>query len=144
MKPPGRSRPDEKGFNMSRLSIAIAVAALFPLAAMAADVAPHTVYTGSVATYKAGQGFTQTVGSRHFVGFFLKNGDACAVTVVDAAVGDDRLREAPRRQKIDIAAGGRAEVASDNGKALGIGCTAEADAIKIDALEPRNTRSASR
>jgi hypothetical protein len=52
--------------------------------------------------------------------------------------------ESPRRQKIAIPAGKRIEVESDHGKALGIGCTADADAIKVVALEPRNRESASR
>ena len=129
---------------MSRLCIVIATAALIPLTATARDATPHTVYTNGIATYTQGQGFTHTVGTRHFVGYFVQGKDACNVTVVDAAVGDDRLVDAPRRLKIDIAAGDRAEVKSDHGKALGIGCTADADAIKVVALEPRNTQSASR
>ena len=129
---------------MNRLCLVIATAALIPFTAAARDATPHTVYTNAIATYTPGQGFTQTAGSRHFVGYFLKVNDACAVTVVDAAVGDDRLIDAPRRLKIDIAAGDRAEVKSDHGQALGIGCTSDADAIKIVALQPRDTESASR
>jgi hypothetical protein len=129
---------------MSRLAIAIAAAALIPLAASAQDATPHADYTASVATYKPIQGFSHVVGSRHFVGYFVMAKDACAVTVINATVGDDRLIESPRRQKIAIPAGGRIEVESDHGKALGIGCTADADAIKVVALEPRNRESASR
>jgi len=129
---------------MKRLVIAIAAAAFIPLAASAQDATLHADSTASVATYKPIQGFSQIVGARHFVGYFVMAKDACAVTVINATVGDDRLLESPRRQKIAIPAGGRIEVESDHGKALGIGCTADADAITVVALEPRNRESASR
>jgi hypothetical protein len=129
---------------MSRLAIAIAAAAFIPLAASAKDAILHSEYTASVATYKPIQGFSHVVGSRHFVGYFVLAKDGCAVTVIKATVGDDRLIESPRRQKIAIPAGGRIEVQSEHGRALGIGCTADADAIKVVALEPRNRKSASR
>ena len=128
---------------MSRFA-GIAAAALIPFAAMAQDVTPHSVHTAAVATYKPTQGFSHTVGSRHFVGYFVTVKDGCAVTVINATVGDDRLIQTPRRQKFDIPAGGRTEVQADDGKALGIGCAADADAIKVVALEPRNKESASR
>ncbi len=129
---------------MSRFATAIAAAALFPLAALAQDATPHSVYAAGVVTYKPIQGFSHVVGSRHFVGYFVAAKDGCAVTVINATVGDDRLIETPRRQKIAIPAGNRIEVKADHGKALGIGCTADADAIKVVALEPRNGVSASR
>ena len=129
---------------MSRLAITIAAAAFIPLAASAKDVILHSEYTASVATYKPIQGFSHVVGSTHFVGYFVMAKDGCAVTVINATVGDDRLIESPRSQKIAIPAGGRIEVQSDHGRALGIGCTADADAIKVVALEPRNSESASR
>ena len=128
---------------MSRFAI-VAAAALFPFAACAQDATPHSAYTSAVATYKPIQGFSHVVGSRHFVGYFIMAKDGCAVTVIDATVGDDRLIETPRRQKIAIPAGGRTEVKADHGRALGIGCTTDADAIKVVALEPRNGKSASR
>ncbi len=121
---------------MSRLAIAIAATAFMPLAASAQDF--HSEYTATVATYKPIQGFSHVVGARHFVGYFVMAKDGYAVTVINATVGDDRLIESPRHQKIAIPAGGRIEVESDHGKALGIGCTADADAIKVVALEPRN------
>ena len=131
---------------MSRFAIAIAAAALgcIPFAVSAKDGVPHSTYTASVATYKPIQGFSQIVGSRHFVGYFVTANNGCALTVINAAVGDDRLIETPRRRKIIIPAGGRAEVQADHGRALGVGCTADADAIKVVALEPRRGQSASR
>ncbi len=129
---------------MSRFAIVAAAAALIPFAACAQDATPHSAYTSAVATYKPIQGFSHTVGSRHFVGYFIMAKDSCAVTVIDATVGDDRLIDTPRRQKIAIPAGGRTEVKADHGRALGIGCTADADAIKVVALEPRNGELASR
>ncbi|HXW22462.1 MAG TPA: hypothetical protein VEK14_06095 [Rhodomicrobium sp.] len=128
---------------MSRFAV-VAAAALIPFATMARDATPHSVYTAAVATYKPVQGFSHTVGSRHFVGYFVTAKDGCAVSVIDATVGDDRLIQTPRWRKIAIPAGSRTEVQADHGRALGIGCTADADAIKVVALEPRDSESASR
>jgi hypothetical protein len=66
------------------------------------------------------------------------------VTVINAAADDDRLIETPQRQTIVIPAADRTEVEADQGKALGIGCTADADAIKVVPLEPRNRETARR
>ena len=129
---------------MSRFAVVAAAAALIPLASWAQQGTSHSDYAASVATYKPIQGFSHVVGSRHFVGYFIKAQESCAVTVINATAGDDRLIETPRRQKIAIPAGGRTEVKADHGRALGIGCTADADAIKVVVLEPRNTESASR
>ena len=107
-------------------------------------VVPHSTYAASVATYKPIQGFSYVVGSRHFVGYFVIANNGCALTVINAPAGDDRLIEPPRRRKIVIPAGGRTEVQADHGRALGIGCTADADAIKVVVLEPGNGQSASR
>ena len=97
-----------------------------------------------VATYKPIQGFSHIVGSRHFVGYFVAANNGCALTVINVTVGDDRLMKSPRRRKIVIPAGGRTEVQADHGRALGVGCTADADAIKVVVLEPLNGQSASR
>jgi hypothetical protein len=129
---------------MSRFAIAIAAAAFIPFAVSAQDGVPHSAYIASIATYKPIQGFSHVVGSRHFAGYFVMANDGCAVTVINAPAGDDRLIEPPRRKKIAIPAGGRTEVQAGNGRALGIGCTADAGAIKVVTLEPRNGQSASR
>ncbi len=128
---------------MTRLAIAAAAAVLLPLGASAGEK-PHAEYVASVSTYKPIQGFTHTVGSRHFVGYFVTAKDGCAVTVIDATVGDERLADTPRRQKINLVAGGRTEVKADHGKALGIGCGADADRIHVAVLEARGVDSASR
>ena len=131
---------------MSRFAIAIAAAALacIPFAVSAKDGIPHSTYAASVATYKPIQGFSYIVGSRHFVGYFVMANNECALTVFNVTVGDDRLIEFPQPRKIVIPAGGRTEVQADHGRALGVGCTADADAIKVVALEPRRGQSASR
>jgi hypothetical protein len=129
---------------MSRFAIAIAAAAFIPFAVSAEGGVPHSAYTASLATYKPIQGFSHVVGSRHFVGYFVMANNGCALTVINATVGDDRLIESPRPRKIVIPAGGRTEVQAGHGRALGIGCTADADAIKVVALEPRRGQSASR
>ena len=129
---------------MSRLAIAIAASAFISLGASAHDAILHSDYTASVATYKAIQGFSHVVGSRHFVGYFVMAKDGCAVTVINATAVDGRLTESPRRQTIAIPAGGRTEVQAGDGGALGIGCTEDADAIKVVAHEPRDRKSASR
>ncbi len=122
----------------------VALAATFIPAAASAQETKHTDYVASVATYKPIQGFNHIVGSRRFVGYFVSAKDACAVTIINAAAEDDRLIETPTRQSITIPAAGRTEIKADHGKALGIGCTADADAIKVVPLEYRNSKVASR
>ena len=117
-----------------RVALVAAAAAFFPLASVAQDTT-HASYIASVATYKPIQGFNHIVGSRQFVGYFVTAKDSCAVTVLNAAADDDRLIETPQRQTLTIPAGDRAELKADHGKALGIGCTADADAIKVAPLE---------
>ena len=117
-----------------RLALVAAAAAFMPLASFAQDNS-HAGYVASVATYKPIQGFNHIVGSRQFVGYFVAAKDSCAVTVINAAADDDRLIETPQRQTITIAAGDRTEVKADHGKALGIACTADADAIKVVPLD---------
>ncbi len=122
----------------------VAVAAAFLPAAASAEQSQHADYIASVATYKPIQGFNHIVGSRQFVGYFVSAKDGCAVTVINAAAEDDRLIETPKRQLITIPAAGRTEIKADQGRALGIGCTADADAIKVVPLEYRNSKVASR
>jgi len=129
---------------MSRFAIAAAALAFIPFAVSAKDGVPHSTYAASVATYKPIQGFSHVIGSRHFIGYFVMVNDGCALTVISATAGDDRLIDPPRRRKIAIPAGGRTEVQAGRGRALGIGCTADADAIKVVALEPQRGQSASR
>ena len=125
---------------MSRFAIAIAAAAFIPFAASAQEGVRHSAYTASVATYKPIQGFSHVVGSRRFAGYFVMANDGCAVAVIDATAGDDRLIDSPRRRQIAIPAAGRIEVQAGRGRALGVGCTADADAIKVVALEAAQKR----
>ncbi len=129
---------------MSRFVVVLAAAALAPFAAVGADKPPHAARIAAVSTYKPIQGFSHTVGGRHFVGYFLTANEACAVTVIDASVGDDRLLDGARRHKLLLPAGDRAEVKAGQGKALGIGCAADATHISVVALEPEIVESASR
>ena len=126
-----------------RLALLAAAAAFLPAGSWAQDT-KHSAYIASVATYKPIQAFSHVVGSRRFVGYFVTAKDACSVTVINAAADDDRLIETPQRQTIVIPAADRTEVKADHGKALGIACTADADAIKVAPLEPRNKAIASR
>lgn len=128
---------------MKRIIIAIAVTALVPCTASGKDKAIHPQHA-SVSAYKPLQGFTHTIGGRYFVGFFVATQKRCAVTVVDATVGDDRSFDGPRRQKFELEFGARAEIKADHGKALGIGCSADANEITVVALEPNIPESASR
>ena len=119
---------------ISRLLLVAASSAFFPFMA-SAEGTTHADYSASVATYKPLQGFNHVVGSRQFVGYFLAAKESCAVTVINAAAGDDRLIETPERRTLSIPAGGRVELKADHGKALGVACTADADAIKVAPLE---------
>ena len=126
-----------------RFALVAAAAAFFPVASSAQDNS-HAGYVASVATYGSIQAFSHIVGSRHFVGYFVAVKDACAVTVINAAADDDRFIETPQRQTIEIPAADRTEVKADQGKALGIGFAADADAIKVVPLEPQSRAVASR
>jgi hypothetical protein len=130
---------------MSRFALVLAAAALVPItAASGEDHATHARYSASVASYKPLQGFSHVVGSRHFVGYFVSAKNGCAVTVINATVADDHVLETPRRQKLDIPAGGGAEVKADHGRALAIDCAADAHEISVVAVEPRVAESTSR
>ncbi len=126
---------------MSRIAIVFAATALFPLAALAEENNRHLA---AVAIYKPLQGFSHTIGARRFVGYFVVTEGRCAVTVIDATVGDDPNFDARRRRKFELRAGGSAEIKADHGKALGVGCTADAKEITIVALEPTSSETASR
>jgi len=128
---------------MKRIIIAIAVIAIFPFSASGKEKGIHPEHA-SVWAYKPLQGFSHTIGGRHFVGFFVATQQHCAVTVVDATVGDNPNFDGPRRQKFELAAGARSEIKADHGKALGIGCSADANEITVVALEPNIPESASR
>ncbi len=126
-----------------RLAIAIATTLLLPFAAYGQEETGHAKYLASIATYKPVQGFNHIVGARRFVGYFIKD-NGCAVTVFASVADDDRLRVPAIRQKIHLRAGAVAEVKADHEQALGIGCTADADEIKVTALKPRTVNTASR
>jgi hypothetical protein len=128
---------------MSRLAIAIAAAALLPLAAFAGE-SRHADLIASVSTYKPIQGFSHTLAGRHFVGYFTTANEACAVAVIDATVGDDRLLDGTRRHKFILPAGDRTEIKAGHGKALGVGCAADAASISVVPLELGKVESASR
>jgi hypothetical protein len=102
-----------------------------PFAPAFAAESNHWAYVMSVATYKPMAGFNHVVGPTRFVGYFLQSPDLCRVTVFTAAADDDRLVEPPKRMQIDIRAADRAELPADDGSALAIACTADADLIKI-------------
>lgn len=129
---------------MSRIAVIAAAAALLPFAAFAGEKATHADYAAAVSTYKPMQGFTHTVANRHFVGYFLAANDACAITVIDATVGDDHLLDGTRRHKFILPAGDRKEIKAGQGKALGVGCAGDATHISVVALEHDAVESASR
>lgn len=91
----------------------------------------HRELIASVATYKPMQGFNHVVGEARFVGYFETRDGRCDVTVLKAVADDDRLAVAPVAYRLDIAAGGRDEMAAGQGDALAIACGVDADAIVI-------------
>jgi hypothetical protein len=112
---------------------AAALAAVINMGVAAAEAAEnsHWACLASTATYKPMAGFNQIVGPTRFVGYFLPGPNLCRVTLFEAAADDQSLVVPPRRTTIDIEAAGRAEFPAGDGSALAIGCTAEADTIKI-------------
>ena len=91
----------------------------------------HSAYLASVATYKPMAGFNHVVGPTRFVGYFLPGPNLCRVTIFEAGADDEALVVPPRRTTINIEAAGRAGFLAGDGSALAIGCTADADLIKI-------------
>jgi hypothetical protein len=91
----------------------------------------HWEYLASVATYKPMAGFNHVVGPTRFVGYFLPGPNLCRVTIFEAGADDEALVVPPRRTTINIEAAGRAGFLAGDGSALAIGCTADADLIKI-------------
>ena len=81
---------------MKRTIIAIAITAIVPFAASAKEKGIHSAHA-SVSAYKPLQGFSHTIGGRHFVGFFVATQKRCAITIVDATVSDDPSFDGPRQ-----------------------------------------------
>ncbi len=120
---------------------AFAATSLFPFVASGEQKAVHPARI-DLRAYKPLQGFSHRVGERHFVGYFVSSEDHCAVTVLDATVDHGRSFDMPRRYKFVLAAGDRFEIKADHGKALGIGCSADAGEIAVVTLEPNLPASA--
>jgi hypothetical protein len=129
---------------LTTLALAAALAQVAPASAdEMVRGRPHSAYLAMVSTYKPMQGFNHVVGSKRFVGYFLRNGEVCAVTVISAVADDQRLETPPQRVQIDIPAAGRSELLAGNGDALGIGCVADASEIRVAPLLARPSKAAS-
>jgi hypothetical protein len=124
------------------LALAAALAAVPASAAEMTRGRPHSAYLAMVSTYRPMQGFNHVVGAKRFVGYFLRNGEICAVTVMTAVADDERLETPPQRVQIDIPAAGRSELLAGNGDALGIGCVADASEIKVAPLFAQPAKAA--
>jgi hypothetical protein len=102
----------------------------------------HAAYLASVSTYQSMAGFNHVVGPTRFVGYLLQAPHMCRVTVFIATAGDESLVVPPQRLQIDIAAAGRSELPAEDGSALAIACTADADTIKIAPHRPAKVANA--
>lgn len=136
---------------MTRILTAAALLAAATLAAQAGEPRSqagaglprsHAEMMAAVKTVKPIEGFNHVIGGERFVGYFQTKAGACAVTVVKAGAEDERLTIAPTRMELVIPAADRAEIPAEGGRALGLGCTVDADALKIVTLEPRGPNHA--
>jgi hypothetical protein len=64
---------------MTRFVIALAATVIAPFAAFGEQTSAHFEHA-SVSTYKPLRGFSQRIGERHFVGYFVASQNSCAVT----------------------------------------------------------------
>lgn len=122
---------------MIRILTAAALLATATLSAQAGEPRDHAAMMAAVKTVKPVEGFNHVIGGERFVGYFQTKAGACAVTVLKVGAEDERLTIAPSRIELVIPAADRAEIPAEGGRALGLGCTVDADALKIVTLEPR-------
>lgn len=127
---------------MIRILTAAALLATATLSAQAGEPRDHAAMMAAVKTVKPVEGFNHVIGGERFVGYFQTKAGACAVTVLKVGAEDERLTIAPSRIELVIPAADRAEIPAEGGRALGFGCTVDADALKIVTLEPRGLNQA--
>lgn len=121
----------------------LAASAIFLSGAAAfAGRAGHGEHLARVAAYEPMQAFNQIVGETQFIGYFLAAEDACEVTVMVSVAGDERLTAEPRRIDLVIKAADRSEIAADEDRVLAIGCTVDADEIRVVDLSRSEARPA--
>lgn len=118
---------------ISLLALATAVAFAAPLHAGSPGF-DHAAEMARVGTYDPIEGFNEIVGGRRFVGYFLKRGETCQVSLFVADAGDIELVKPVERMTLTIPAADRAEVPAADGGVLAIGCTIDADSIKVVPL----------
>lgn len=124
------------------LTLAALFATAATLGAQAGEPRDHAALMASVKTVKPIEGFNHVIGGERFVGYFQTKAGACAVTLLKAGAEDERLTIAPSRIDLVIPAADRTEIPAEGGRALGLGCTVDADALKIVTLEPRGLNQA--
>lgn len=127
---------------MIRILTAAALLATATLSAQAGEPRDHAAMMAAVKTVKPVEGFNHVIGGERLVGYFQTKAGACAVTVLKVGAEDERLTIAPSRIELVIPAADRAEIPAEGGRALGLGCTVDADALKIVTLEPRGLNQA--
>jgi len=83
----------------------------------------------------AGQGFTSDFGNKHAVGFFLRDGGACALHVVlTQKEGDDFVVGAGASVDVAVAAGQAVKLQSGEGHGLELGCAENAASMSITTV----------
>ena len=125
---------------------ALAAISIFASVAIAqgAETTPHAARLAAVHSFKPIEGFNHVIGATRYVGYFTQRDGGCAVTVITAGAEDTALVVPPKRMELVIPAADRTEIEAEGGRALAIGCTVDADQIKLVTLEPLPMRAASR
>lgn len=83
-----------------------------------------------------GQGFSYDLGTKHAVGYFAKNGDACALTLVVAERVDSEtnLASPGARISVSVAGGSHAMLETGEGPALQVRCAADAASVTVTPI----------
>lgn len=120
----------------ARLPAAIAAATLVAGTAVFA-FAPAAATVPSAGQVRIeGQGFTMDLGSKHAVGYFVKNEEACALTLMVAERVDPDLvtPTTGARLRVSVPAGQNASLETGEGAGLSIGCGTDAASIDVRPL----------
>lgn len=122
----------------ARLPLAIlAAGSLSAAAVFALAPASATVSATEAAVRVPGQAFTHDLGSKHTVGYFLKQNDACALTMMVAERVDPDLviPTTGARMRVTVSAGAGALLETGEGAGLSVTCAADASTIAIKAVD---------
>ncbi|BBE72214.1 hypothetical protein [Oharaeibacter diazotrophicus] len=114
---------------MTRLLSAAAALSLTAAAVAFAPVSADAIGTG---VYKPLEGFAQSFGTKHLIGYFKADEGTCAMTLVIADQVDPDLAPGTGTQvRFALPAGNNATLDSGDGGAVSISCAGSADRVSV-------------